>query len=292
MASSDFWRDLAAAFRALHGFQSIGASKYVVGGQDRWEIGAGYESDFIALAMRAGAAIAGPRDSDPLKAWLRRLSQEGYFYEQSPVVETSSGEKIVGSIPAVFRSSFELCKKLEVHALRDEFEEKQRNDPRNRPPLVAQYEAFKKLKDVISGPIERIPEAVVRMTLAQVWGIKPEDVTADQVKHAIVEILPYYKSIEIVPSGSPASEPLPGPAEAGPQRPLAPKPPTVAEQLKTLKDEAHLSFEELAERIGIDGRSVRRHFGGKSVPHGRHLRAYEREFSKLFGRKVVISKMS
>jgi ribosome-binding protein aMBF1 (putative translation factor) len=129
--------------------------------------------------------------------------------------ETSTGEEIrhVGKISPVCQSSFDLCKKLEVRALKAEHEERQRNDLRNRPQLL---------------------------------------------------------------------EPAKSPQLSKP----------VAEQLKALKHEAHLSFEELAGRIGIDERSVRRHVTGKSVPHGRHLRAYEREFSKSLGRRVVIGQMS
>lgn len=67
---------------------------------------------------------------------------------------------------------------------------------------------------------------------------------------------------------------------------------SVGSQLNRLKDECHLTAEELAEKIDIDPRSVQRHLAGTSVPHARHLRAYEKEFSKLLNRKVVVNKTS
>jgi hypothetical protein len=78
MASSDFWRDLAADFRALPLFHHLVASYYIYGGgQGHWEFGE--ETDFQALAMRAGSAVADPGAPDPLIAWLECLKQEGYF---------------------------------------------------------------------------------------------------------------------------------------------------------------------------------------------------------------------
>jgi hypothetical protein len=75
-----------------------------------------------------------------------------------------------------------------------------------------------------------------------------------------------------------------------------PEPPKVVEtigaQINRLREEAsHLSEEELAEKTGLDIRTVQRNIANETTPSGRNLRAYERVFSKLLNRQVVISKM-
>jgi hypothetical protein len=67
---------------------------------------------------------------------------------------------------------------------------------------------------------------------------------------------------------------------------------SVAAQIDRLRKECRLTAEELAELIGLEPRSVFRHLAGDSVPYAKHIRAYEREFSKLLKRQVVISKLS
>lgn len=79
------------------------------------------------------------------------------------------------------------------------------------------------------------------------------------------------------------------------EKQLSPKPATgetVATQISRLREECRLTIEELAERIGIEPRSIQRHESGACLPYTRHLRVYEREFSKLLNRQVVISKLS
>ncbi|HXJ96846.1 MAG TPA: helix-turn-helix transcriptional regulator, partial [Terriglobia bacterium] len=66
---------------------------------------------------------------------------------------------------------------------------------------------------------------------------------------------------------------------------------SVASQLTLLKEECHLTAEELAELTEMDVRSVQRHLAGDTGPRGRHLRKYEKVFSKLLNRHVVISTM-
>jgi hypothetical protein len=67
---------------------------------------------------------------------------------------------------------------------------------------------------------------------------------------------------------------------------------SVGAQIKALCSECHLSPDELAVKIGIDVRSVRRHLTDRSLPYDRTLWAYETLFSKLLNRKVVIHKLS
>ncbi|HLW98247.1 MAG TPA: helix-turn-helix transcriptional regulator [Candidatus Acidoferrales bacterium] len=64
---------------------------------------------------------------------------------------------------------------------------------------------------------------------------------------------------------------------------------TIGEQIRRLRAECRLTVDELAERIGVQPRTVRRHQSGRSKPHYFSLRAYETTFSKILKYKVVIS---
>jgi hypothetical protein len=63
-------------------------------------------------------------------------------------------------------------------------------------------------------------------------------------------------------------------------------------QLERLRQAAHIDIEDLAERIDVAPRSVYRHLSGSAVPQPKQFAAYERVFSELLDRKVVITKMS
>ncbi len=74
------------------------------------------------------------------------------------------------------------------------------DDPNNWSPLRRYFEAFKGIKKLLTGPHETIPEDLVRMVLAQQYGIKPEEVTWKQIRSAVAELLPVYPAITLVPS--------------------------------------------------------------------------------------------
>ena len=76
-----------------------------------------------------------------------------------------------------------------------------------------------------------------------------------------------------------------------PKRPNAPGQESAAEQLEKLRQESRLTIEQLAEKVGVNVRTVQRHLADDSSPYLRHLTAYERVFSKLLKRDVVIKKM-
>jgi hypothetical protein len=61
---------------------------------------------------------------------------------------------VLGIIDRVCEASAAFCKKLEARSLQQEFEEKQRRDPRNWSPLRQQLEAFKAIKERRGGPHE------------------------------------------------------------------------------------------------------------------------------------------
>jgi hypothetical protein len=61
-------------------------------------------------------------------------------------------------------------------------------------------------------------------------------------------------------------------------------------QLTRLRDECRLTIDELAVSVKIDRTNVYRHLADKSIPHPRKIGAYERVFSKILKRKIVIKK--
>jgi hypothetical protein len=61
-------------------------------------------------------------------------------------------------------------------------------------------------------------------------------------------------------------------------------------QLSKLREESRLTVEQLAERVKLDTRSVERHLAGKTIPRLAHIGCYEKIFSELLARHVVISK--
>lgn len=73
------------------------------------------------------------------------------------------------------------------------------NDPENWSPLHCQVEAFNKLRDLMTGPKQRIPESLVRRTLAEQHGCQPEDITARQINLEVASLLRYYPVIELIP---------------------------------------------------------------------------------------------
>jgi ribosome-binding protein aMBF1 (putative translation factor) len=66
---------------------------------------------------------------------------------------------------------------------------------------------------------------------------------------------------------------------------------TIAAQIRRLREECHLTAEELAEEVELDSRTVQRHLAGETTPYARHVRIYEMVFSKLLSRQIVICKM-
>jgi hypothetical protein len=72
---------------------------------------------------------------------------------------------------------------------------------------------------------------------------------------------------------------------------LTPKDESVADQLRRLREESRITEEQLAENVGLNTRTVQRHLADDSIPYARHLTGYERVFSKLLKREVIIRKM-
>jgi hypothetical protein len=321
MADSAFWRDLAEKFLALPDFRADG--HYVIGsGQPwAWQL-AGVASEYIrsafeALARRAAAALAGGGAPDLLIVWLEELRKGSYnfrFSNQAYEVQpdgTEGPHYLMGSIHGVCHASATLCKKLEAEAVQAEFEAAQRNNPKNWTQFRQQFEALKSMREIHDAPAERIPEDFARNAIARIYGIKPEDVTTEQIAFEVAGLLPAYPHIELIPSAPIPSAPIEAPKSApetersyvgidnsrsshpSPEPvppPIAPGE-TIAAQLQRLRKECNWSADRLAEAVKFDPRTVTRHLSGETVPHLRNISAYERVFSKQLKRQVVINKM-
>jgi DNA-binding transcriptional regulator YiaG len=68
--------------------------------------------------------------------------------------------------------------------------------------------------------------------------------------------------------------------------------PPINEELEGLRVESDVSIEILAELVGLATRTVQRHLAGDTKPNARLIFRYEKQFSILLKRKVVISKLS
>jgi hypothetical protein len=64
---------------------------------------------------------------------------------------------------------------------------------------------------------------------------------------------------------------------------------SLAAQLLRLRDECRITTEQLAELVGVDSATAYRHLRGVSRPQIRKIGKYEKVFSKLLNRRVVIS---
>jgi hypothetical protein len=211
MVTSDFWRDLAVEFRALDPRGIIFARWDCVvksGRPWQWQfIGGnpGLHSRFEALARRAASEMPNPEFSDLLLSWLEVLRKTSFdpipnYYVEGNADGSEGAHHITGVVAQICEASATLCNTLESEARQSEFEEKQRNDPRNWSQVRQNFEAFKSLKKLVSGPHETIPEAVVRIALAQQYGIEPEEITWKQIRMAVADLLRDYPAITLIPT--------------------------------------------------------------------------------------------
>lgn len=310
MADSAFWRDLADQFRALPlECKMLRADRYPVddetGELSHWQLSGTATATALvgALARRAASEIPNPPTPDLLETWLEVLIKRGDVRFHSQIISTGNNpdgtarpKQTIGSLYQLPEHSANYCKMLESEALQAEAEEKRRNDPKNWPPLRAEFEVFKSLRDMHSGPHEEIPEALVRDSISRQLGIKPEEVTWGQMRHAVSSLLPYYRAVRLVPTPGSQLDPhrnLRRKRKLKRKRKARPAPKeTVAEQIQLLRKESNLTVDQLAEKVGLDARNVTRHLSGKTKPRLSNLAAYERVFSDTLDRKVTIKKTS
>lgn len=216
MANSAFWQDIAKQFRALpkesvmlRADRVSAVGNLVVG---EWTLvgTTSHSVQFETLARRAASEIPNPASSDLLTAWLEALitrSGARFNSEMTSTHKDQAGATSAHEIGSLYRLpelSADYCKMLESAALQTEFEEKQRNDPRNWSGLRQEFEAVRQLRELIAGPHETITEQFVREAIARHSGTKPEDVTAMQIRSEVAGLIREYP-ITYIPTAS-ASE--------------------------------------------------------------------------------------
>lgn len=76
-----------------------------------------------------------------------------------------------------------------------------------------------------------------------------------------------------------------------PAVPLPPKAESVGTQIQRLRVECDWTEEDLAEAVDMDIRSVQRHLASDAAPRALTIRKYEKAFSKLLKKEIVISQM-
>jgi len=306
MADSSFWRDLADQFRALPvECKMLRADRHpvddITNELSHWQLtGTATAKALVdALARRCASEIANPPAPDLLEAWLEVLIKRGDVPFHSQIISTGNNpdgtarpKRTIGTLYELPEHSANYCKMLESEALQAEAEEKRRNDPKNWTPFRAEYEVFKRLRDMRSGPHEQVPEAFVRDAISRRLRIRPEEVTWEQIRHEVAALLPYYPAISLLPTSKPNSRHnLRQKKRRRKRKPHLAREETVGAQIQRLRTESNLTVDQLAEKVGLDVRNVTRHISGKTRPRLSNLAAYERVFSEVLGRKVTIKKM-
>lgn len=319
MADSTFWRTLADQFRALpRQFAMLRAERLSLVGSTEvgnWTLVGmpTHKMQFDTLARRAATEIPNPVSTDLLTAWLEALVKQGDAPFNHEITNTSKSldgtvtahvMRILSGLP---EHSANYCQMLESAAVQAEFEDKQRNDPKNWTQFRQRIEALESMKEVRNAPPYRISEAVVRNIIADIDGIKPEDVTWKRIAFEIAGLGgPNRRHIEVVPTPPPESPPTPEGEQSGAQsepgpakHPQVEKPEvmsvaaeTVAAQIEKFRDECRWTNEQLAEAAELSTRQVARHVSGEAMPYKRNIAAYERVFSKKLKKQIVISKKS
>lgn len=222
MSDSKFWRNLASEFRALDPHGALRADwDYIVSSGDLtgWRLAGADHTlrvQFEALARRAGSASADRSGMDLLIVWFDALRRESPNFEYGAYLTemhddgTDGPHHQLGTIPHICVASADYCNVLESRAVDAEhvakIEQARRSDPRNWSPLRQQWEAYKAIKELVHGPHEEIPESLVRMALAQQYGISPEEVTSEQIRFEVSGLLRDYPAIRLIPS-QPVEEP-------------------------------------------------------------------------------------
>jgi hypothetical protein len=135
------------------------------------------------------------------------------------------------------------------------------DDPKNWSVLRRRFEAFRSIKKLLTGPHETIPEALVRSALAEELGIKAEEVTIEQIIHAVARLLPQYPAITVIPVSQP--EGTKPPALAG--SPESAEFPKRASWLKARLKERNWGQSDITRHSGPDRKTIRKILSGEPV---------------------------
>jgi len=153
------------------------------------------------------------------------------------------------------------------HPSRDEI------DPRTWSPLIQEWQAHTTLKNVITGPGEKIPESFLRNSISRRLGIRPEEVTGKQIQIAVAfGLLGHYGKVIVTPAGTSDESGQAGPSDK-PNK-ADEKPPMTAKNsgkarrsmgsleavaaVKAFMAERHWNTTEFSRLAGCTDRTIRR----------------------------------
>ena len=155
-------------------------------------------------------------------------------------------------------------------------------DYRNRANLKKARAVLAVMRKEYSGL--RLPDAKFRECMRAEIDAAAGSLQLSQAQQRLLEVEFYFQS-------ETAALPVALPKESAPAARLAPIQPTIGEQIENLRKECKLSPDNLAEKMELDFRTIQRHLACETIPYQRHIWEYEKLFSKLLNRQVVISKM-
>jgi len=216
MLDSDFWRDLATKFRALPDPEGLISAHWTSERRRpfEWSVqstkvvwgGISARAQFEALAARGGAMVENPTGRDLLSAWFDAMNNvlPGDYFGSGGEVVDGKPSLMWGTIHRICEVSATFCNMLESRALEAErmatVEQERKDNPKNWPLIVQQWEAHKSVKEALAMPREKIPEHVLRHLLSLQHSVGPEEITSNQIRIAFEDLARYYPAIEIVPS--------------------------------------------------------------------------------------------
>jgi hypothetical protein len=214
LADSNFWNDLAEQFESIDdpfGYVRANWRDDFDNGRPLWRIETPVSDPKHALlakcesfVRRGGKQLDPSRDS--LVAWCEELRKRKINIDRSgtTLLTSNSGRQLYvshGTIVKLVEASCALCRRLESEALETERiaseEEKKKNDPGNWPEIVRQYELFKSIKNLITGPQEEVPEEVLRNLIAQQDNTRPEDVTFERLRVEAGKLMRHYAALRV-----------------------------------------------------------------------------------------------
>jgi hypothetical protein len=199
MVNSDFWRELAISFKSVPDFYEFTAYRHYYGElhyflptsivEPEWKFPLAIPpalAEFRAMATRGATMLPPLPTGDLAVRWLEALwkeATEGPVRSGIPILgkdRTGKLTELRGTIPRAFEASSSLCRKFESEELQAEFEEKQRNEPRDwsafRHRVKAQETVSKAQPEPEPAKPTTKPDAATASTP------KPTDTVAAQIK--------------------------------------------------------------------------------------------------------------
>ena len=142
----------------------------------------------------------------------------------------------------------------------------------------------------VMAAVERLDTAEADALLLNYHGLRKDEIERE-LRKFLWEIGRQYEQGD-APSQkrqrAPAATPVPPQPTPTPSN--SPAAESIASQLKRLQNECDLTTAEMAEAIGVDERSVRRHLAEDATPRRTHLAAYEKLFTERSGKTVVLKR--